>query len=234
MDISLSQRLADLRKKNHLSQEALAEKLALSRQAISKWERGESLPDTENLIALAGIYGISLDELLGKTPEEETQPEVPGTEPPAETDSGIITVTDTEEAGEEETFVEDSGKKKQKKPKKPKKIKEPMLRPGIHSVLLKIPVFIIVPIIYVLLGFAFKVWHPGWLILLLIPIYYLICWAFGARSKKSFYLRVPVFLVTVLVFLALGFSFSMWKTAWIVFLINPLYYWFASVFNKGR
>lgn len=236
MDKTLSQRLADLRKQNHLSQEALAEKLDLSRQAISKWERGESLPDTENLIALSGIYGISLDELLGKTPgEDAAQPTVPEAEIPAEADTGIIAAAEPGKTGEDDTFVEDGKKKKtDRKQKKPEKIKEPMLYPETHSALLKIPVFIIIPILYLISGFVFKQWHPSWLIFLLIPIYYFICWAFGARSKKSFYLRLPVFLATLLIFLSLGFFFSMWKTAWIVFLFNPFYYWCASVFNKGR
>lgn len=65
MNIKLADRLVALRKENKLSQEALAEKLGLSRQAISKWERAEASPDTDNLIALAKLYGISLDELLG-------------------------------------------------------------------------------------------------------------------------------------------------------------------------
>lgn len=65
MNIKFADRLIELRKQNKLSQESLAEKLGLSRQAISKWERGESSPDTDNLIALAELYGISLDELLG-------------------------------------------------------------------------------------------------------------------------------------------------------------------------
>lgn len=66
MNIKFANRLVELRKANGLSQEALAEKLGLSRQAISKWERGEASPDTDNLIALAEIYGTTLDELLGK------------------------------------------------------------------------------------------------------------------------------------------------------------------------
>lgn len=65
MDISLGARLAQYRKQNGFSQETLAEKLGLSRQAISKWERGESAPDTSNLIALSRIYGVTIDELLG-------------------------------------------------------------------------------------------------------------------------------------------------------------------------
>ncbi len=64
MNIEIANRLVNLRKKNGLSQEELANKLGLSRQAVSKWERAEASPDTDNLICLAKLYGISLDELL--------------------------------------------------------------------------------------------------------------------------------------------------------------------------
>ena len=53
MDISTANRLYELRKQHGLSQDELAEKLNVSRQAVSKWERSESSPDTDNLIALA-------------------------------------------------------------------------------------------------------------------------------------------------------------------------------------
>ena len=79
MNIKLADRLVELRKEHKLSQEALAEKLGLSRQSISKWERAEASPDTDNLIALAEVYGITLDQLLGndkpKEPKQETQPQ---------------------------------------------------------------------------------------------------------------------------------------------------------------
>ena len=64
MDLAMAQRLVDRRKAAGLSQEALAAQLGVSRQAVSKWERSESSPDTDNLIALATLYGVSLDELL--------------------------------------------------------------------------------------------------------------------------------------------------------------------------
>ncbi len=64
MDLAMAQRLVDRRKAAELSQEALAAQLGVSRQAVSKWERSESSPDTDNLIALAALYGVSLDELL--------------------------------------------------------------------------------------------------------------------------------------------------------------------------
>lgn len=71
MTIELGNRLADLRKEHGYSQEELADKLGVSRQAISKWERGEASPDTDNLIELAKIYNMSLDELIGLKASEE-------------------------------------------------------------------------------------------------------------------------------------------------------------------
>ena len=64
MTIEIADRLIKLRKKYGYSQEELPDKLGLSRQAVSKWERAEASPDTDNLICLAKLYGVSLDELL--------------------------------------------------------------------------------------------------------------------------------------------------------------------------
>lgn len=64
MNIEIANRLQQLRKNNNLSQEELAEKIGVSRQAVSKWERGEASPDTENLILLSRLYKMSLDELV--------------------------------------------------------------------------------------------------------------------------------------------------------------------------
>ena len=76
MDLAMAQRLVDRRKAAGLSQEALAAQLGVSRQAVSKWERSESSPDTDNLIALAALYGVSLDELLyGETADDADDPE---------------------------------------------------------------------------------------------------------------------------------------------------------------
>lgn len=76
MDLAMAQRLVDRRKAAGLSQEALAAQLSVSRQAVSKWERSESSPDTDNLIALAALYGVSLDELLyGEAADDADCPE---------------------------------------------------------------------------------------------------------------------------------------------------------------
>ena len=72
MDVQIASRLANRRREAGLSQEALAAKLGVSRQAVSKWERSEASPDTDNLIALAALYGVTLDELLYGTDEQDS------------------------------------------------------------------------------------------------------------------------------------------------------------------
>ena len=61
---NLSNNLYLLRRKAGLSQEEFAEKLGVSRQAVSKWERGEAYPDTENLIVISDMFSVTIDELL--------------------------------------------------------------------------------------------------------------------------------------------------------------------------
>ena len=70
MNIETANILLQYRKKSGLSQEELASKIGVSRQAVSKWERAEASPDTDNLILLAKVYGVTLDELLTGDPEE--------------------------------------------------------------------------------------------------------------------------------------------------------------------
>ena len=62
--MSLSENLQNLRKIKNMSQEELAEKLEVSRQAVSKWESGNGYPETEKLISICEIFDCSMDELV--------------------------------------------------------------------------------------------------------------------------------------------------------------------------
>ena len=70
----LGEKIRELRIRQGLSQEALATRLGVSRQAVSKWEKNLSYPDTENLLALAALFGVSGDELAGLKLEAQAQP----------------------------------------------------------------------------------------------------------------------------------------------------------------
>lgn len=202
MNIKLADRLVELRKANKLSQEALAEKLGLSRQAISKWERAEASPDTDNLIALAALYGISLDELLGnEVVEEKTTPDP----------EKVIEQPEKEE----KTFTE-----KQIKGKK-NLLKAPLL------FLLAVAVYVgggillsVIPIIRVM-------WWAGmWTIFLLVIGFALSSAAMYFENQKivSIVLSTLAAILYAVVFYVLaGVFLGLWGIAWIVFLAVPAY-----------
>ena len=72
----LADKIIELRKKNGLSQEELAEKLNVSRQSISKWEGAQSIPDMNKILKLSDLFSVSTDYLL-KDEIEEMETQVP-------------------------------------------------------------------------------------------------------------------------------------------------------------
>lgn len=77
--MTIGQRIAELRKKHNLSQEALGEELGVSRQSVSKWESDAALPEIDKLIALSKRFGVTVGYLLGV--EEETARQAEAAEP---------------------------------------------------------------------------------------------------------------------------------------------------------
>ena len=93
-NMSIGQRISNLRKENGYSQEYVAERLDVSRQAVSKWETDTSAPDTYNLIALAELFGVSVEYIA--TGKREEPPKTKPTEaakpsvPPCQRTAGYI------------------------------------------------------------------------------------------------------------------------------------------------
>ena len=114
MNIETANRLYELRKQNGLSQEEVADKLGISRQAVSKWERAEASPDTDNLISLAKLYGVSLDELLNTNKSFEFVEENGNPEEIIEDDKNleVMDLENKEENADtkEEKYVEEKNK----------------------------------------------------------------------------------------------------------------------------
>lgn len=205
MDIMTANRLQQLRKENGYSQEVLAEKLGISRQSVSKWERAESSPEIANLMALSKIYGLTIDELL----------DVSG-------DKVIVKNTGKKEhdfKGKMKSLLS--------------KANDFGIYPNAAKKLLIFPFPIIVVFLYVALSMAFKIWHPLWIIFMTIPIYYRFAIACKANNKKVFALLIPVPEMVVTVYLLLGISVGVWGYASLLFLIIPLFYW-AVLVSKSK
>ena len=199
MNIEIANRLVELRKKNGYSQEELANKLGLSRQAVSKWERAESSPDTDNLICLAKLYNVSLDDILN-------------------TDDSIDEIANS---------VKESNKEKEKEVNiEFKRNDNPPLWENIISASIALvctifyltigfltewgwrtcwTVFLLIPVIpsifsafrkkrfcdflypvfvtfaFLTIGMVFDLWHPTWILFITIPVYYTI---FGTIDRS--------------------------------------------------
>ena len=69
----LADKLVELRKRRKISQEKLAEKLNVSRQAVQKWESGLSLPDTDRIVGIARFFDVSIDWLLSMPDHSTTE-----------------------------------------------------------------------------------------------------------------------------------------------------------------
>lgn len=80
--MTFNEKLLSLRRKSGFSQEELAEKLGVSRQAVSRWEMGETMPDAQNILMLSDIFGVSTDYLLrDKTETEKVAENIPSKSP---------------------------------------------------------------------------------------------------------------------------------------------------------
>ena len=75
VDMTFAENLKMLRKQAGMSQEQLAEKLGVSRQAITKWETGVGIPDIENIMAISTLFNISIDDLLSNESGSKKLPE---------------------------------------------------------------------------------------------------------------------------------------------------------------
>ncbi len=198
MNLLTANRLQQLRKMNGYSQDVLAEKLGVSRQSISKWERAEASPDTDNLIALAQVYGLSLDELL-------------------DTSKDVVKISTSKNK-------KDYGSKLKSLLSKANDFG---LYPNAARAMFKFPFPVFLIIIYIALSFVTKMWHPLWIMFLTIPVYYRIAIALKAQNKKALALLLPFPEIMLIAFLILGLCFGLWNS-WILFLFIPIYYWLAA------
>ena len=275
MNLEIATRLVGLRKANKLSQEALAEKLGISRQAVSKWERAEASPDTDNLIALAKLYHVSLDELL-KINEEEERDSAGGVD--VGTDGiaggsaasagmrgaeGEVLPADTREAGE--SITEQAAGSSREGGQEGTGVGEDDVYIGLKGIHVKshsgeevhidrrgihvrdrksdvhiggngvfvngekvrsveIPLGVLAIIIYIVIGFCFDLWHPGWLLFILIPIISSLVDAVCKRDASLF--QYPVFAFGI--FLYAGIVHTLWHPAWVSFLTIPIFYFLTG------
>ena len=225
MTIEIADRLIKLRKKYGYSQEELADKLGLSRQAVSKWERAEASPDTDNLICLAKLYGVSLDELLSTDDSVETI-----VKEQVKTEEGIHIVDDegnqvhihdkhitlTDEHGNKITkdhFMSEFDKK---------------------NVVLTSILGGVALITYIMLGIFLNMWWNAWVVFFVPEIISSIVRLIHHKNFNKFNMAFTACFVFFFVCIILpGTSSNLWHPMWTVFLLIPVYYSIVGSINKA-
>ena len=225
MNIEIANRLQKLRKENGYSQEELADKLGISRQAVSKWERAESSPDTDNLIILARLYNMSLDELLYDTESDEEIRErtkdVEEEKNEEKTSKEGIVITDDEG---QKVKIEDGHIRFLNKDGSPvKRTKNQIALTIIDAV-----IFAITLIAYFVWSFCFDAWKISWVLWPLMPAVMSLFEAiFKKRLTKFVY---PLLIVAIYCFI--GMQFDLWHPFWFLFITIPPYYIIADMLDK--
>ncbi len=235
MNIETANRLYALRKKSGLSQEALAERIGVSRQAVSKWERAEASPDTDNLVLLAQVYGVSLDEMLGVAAAPADPAESNGLKEAASASEPSAAAE--ENAGKEGGVApspDSSANEEEQPPQKDfvsfhhgihvhdkdgNKV-DINLRDGVHVLDQNGAQVHVGPGgVYVDDG-AGKESRPSDHL-----------FTRGSRSHEGLK-RFPYVICTVIAFLILGFALDAWYIAWLLFLTIPLFYSLIDAVEK--
>ncbi|MCR4879518.1 MAG: helix-turn-helix domain-containing protein [Bacilli bacterium] len=244
MTVDTANRLMQYRKKAGLSQEELADKLGVSRQAVSKWECAESSPDTDNLIALAKIYNVSLDELINgdedpkinkDNKEKKSGIHIKGEDGEVHIEGMNIHVKDDGGSevhiGTDGIDIVDGETNFHAHPKV--RVHRHHRRDGIFESILSSSITLLCVTAYLLCGFLIKDgqgWRNYWVIFFLIPIVPSIFKAIRTRRMTRF--AFPL-LVTA-VYLGIGMFMNLWHPTWIMFFAIPVYYAVFGPIEKYR
>lgn len=104
--------------------------------------------------------------------------------------------------------------------------------PALGLFLLKFPFPVVITAAFVFLGLLTRLWHPLWMLFLLIPIYYMYACSLRAKTRRGRLAVTPVAPCALLLFLVTGFGLHLWKYAWIVFVLVFLYYWYVIAYVR--
>ena len=174
--MTLGEKIQTLRKQQNVSQEQLAEKMNVTRQAVSKWELGESLPDVDNIVRLSNVLNVSIDYLLKNSHSNDGL-----------SDLGTQNILNEVEM-DNETFCT-------------------------HNwINFKGAVYPLATLIYLVVGMAWGLWHPGWVIFLAALIISEI-----VDFMKTGRLGISKYVVAAVLYVTLGLIFDWWRYAWLVF-----------------
>ena len=255
MDKTIANKLIALRKQNGFSQADLAARLGTDVPTVAGWESADISPDTENLLKIAKLYGISLDRLFelnsdpvnqrstisldknageiypNAVPEPQKTPEAQYAEP--QDMSGYFKYETADESAGLPAAVNAATPSAGTNDESISALSDVIEKIGkdekFYKNLMKFPYPVAAAGAFLIGGGLFGLWHPLWMLFLTIPLYYTTIEAI--RKKNANIFCYPVFVT--LMYLISGFMFDLWHPGWLTFLTIPLYYWLINAYGIG-
>ena len=232
MNIEIANRLQKLRKEKGFSQEELADALGISRQAVSKWERAEASPDTDNLICLAKLYNVSLDSLLDtdETIEELKEEQKEKLAEENAKDGTFIKDEDGDSIhiGSDGVHLKDADgsevhicKGHVRGVDKDGHVFVRNSKPRFSACLEGILMLCAVAA-FLLIGFLADGFAWSWIVFFIPEIICSIIRCFERKRLGKF--NVPVMCTFIYFLVCLALDFQCWHPMWVIFLLVPIYY----------
>ncbi len=256
MNIEIANRLLEYRKKSGLSQEELAERLNISRQSVSKWERAETSPDTDNLIELAKIYGVTMDDLLNvdkpivenlnikKEEKKHYSIRVNNNHFFKDEENNVIFLKtdgikvtkknshDTHHVSWDDIYVQEKNEKKRILDidsfgkKTIPSLKAKRIKNAVDGVLI-----LVITFLYILLcTLHLQEWHQFWIVFVAYPMIITLMEAIIYKDISRFVFP----LLIAFIYLMIGLYFGKWNPYWFLFFLIPIYYLILDLFKKKQ
>ena len=233
---NLPNNLYELRRKAGLSQEEFADRLNVSRQAVSKWERGEAYPDTENLITISEMFKVTIDELLNakdlssieaKNIDAADVNEQANITDKTESKGGYGLKLELDNGinlkvgkGDEDDFIDEDDDEDDEEDKDRMNSK--------LSILYRVPYPIVTLIAFLAIGLFSDGWYWAWTLFMTIPIYYSLLDAIRKKSLSEFEYAIFV----AFIYCLFGIIYKWWHPGWVIFVTIPIYYPIASGIDR--
>ena len=231
---NLPNNLYELRRKAGLSQEEFADRLNVSRQAVSKWERGEAYPDTENLITISEMFKVTIDELLNArdlssseaknidAPDVNEHANITDEAKPKggyglklELDNGINIKLGK---GDESDFIDEDDDDSAVAERSNWK----------YSMLYSVPYSIACLVAFLVLGFTLNAWYWAWTLFITVPVYDSVLDAIRKKSLSEFEYAILV----AFIYCLFGIIYKWWHPGWVIFVTIPVFYTVAEAIDK--
>jgi len=197
--MTLGQKIKQLRMLHNLTPGQLARQLNIAEQELSAWEAADTLPDIVRLVRISELFNVSTDYLLTPSTENIQLPVTPNEPERNEGQETPWWETQTPFTPAPHTTLSNSNTGSESP-------SETLLGNLLYPVAL---------LIYLVIGFGWGMWHPGWLV-------FTAAWALEEIIETVKLSKYEFYGVATMIFFVMGLGFDLWRVAWVAYIVAAI------------